>query len=124
MLHKLWHGDPLIFFVTIVQLFVEQIRHPEDTYSLMLEEEETLEKVGGITIWRVRNRCEQRPDCPETKASLFSLLSFWWVNGLMKTGYEQPLQEHHLWDMSTELQASRLAEKFQDAWNKQLQKEK
>ena len=42
--------ESLIFFVTIVQLFVEQIRHPEDTYSLMLEEEETLEKLGGITI--------------------------------------------------------------------------
>ena len=54
---------------------------------------------------------------PEENANLWSKLTYFYANGLIKLGYTQPLHQHHLWDMALEHDAARVANSFQAAYN-------
>ncbi|KJE98072.1 multidrug resistance-associated protein 3, variant [Capsaspora owczarzaki ATCC 30864] len=55
--------------------------------------------------------------CPEAKASLFSNLTFWWVNGLVRLGYKRDLQQEDLWSLNKQDHADVLADQFEHSWN-------
>eukprot|EP01100_Stratorugosa_tubuloviscum_P002782 TRINITY_DN165_c0_g2_i1.p1 TRINITY_DN165_c0_g2~~TRINITY_DN165_c0_g2_i1.p1 ORF type:complete len:1466 (-),score=614.85 TRINITY_DN165_c0_g2_i1:64-4461(-) len=59
--------------------------------------------------------------CPEETAGLFSLLSFWWMNGLIILGYNKPLNETDLWDINEVDFAKNISTKFEESWEKQKQ---
>jgi ABC-type multidrug transport system fused ATPase/permease subunit len=54
--------------------------------------------------------------CPESSSNLFSLLSFSWLNGLMRLGYSRPLVDEDLYGLNAEDQAPELAAKFKASW--------
>jgi hypothetical protein len=39
--------------------------------------------------------------CPEVAANVFSRVTFWWMNKLMKLGYEKPLGDEDVWYIPT-----------------------
>ena len=45
---------------------------------------------------------------PREKAGFFSLLTFSWINDILKLGSKQPLEEKHLFPVETSNQAERL----------------
>uniref|UniRef100_A0A8C2DG21 Multidrug resistance-associated protein 1 n=1 Tax=Cyprinus carpio TaxID=7962 RepID=A0A8C2DG21_CYPCA len=46
--------------------------------------------------------------CPESGASFLSRITFWWITGLMVTGYKRPLEEKDLWSLNTEDKSQRV----------------
>uniref|UniRef100_A0A671NK66 Multidrug resistance-associated protein 1 n=1 Tax=Sinocyclocheilus anshuiensis TaxID=1608454 RepID=A0A671NK66_9TELE len=46
--------------------------------------------------------------CPELGASFLSRITFWWITGLMVTGYKRPLEEKDLWSLNTEDKSQRV----------------
>jgi hypothetical protein len=62
--------------------------------------------------------------CPEETATLFSIITFWWMTPMMVTGYKRPLTDDDLWDLNTDDKAGVLASTFKNKWALQMQKEK
>ena len=57
------------------------------------------------------------PANPQKDAGLFSLLTFWWMNGVFQTGAKRPLQESDFLPLQEEDETQRLTEKIQKLWN-------
>ena len=55
--------------------------------------------------------------CPEITANIFSLLSFHWMDPLMKLGYSKDLEMDDLWSLKKEETASYNSEIFYTNWN-------
>ena len=57
---------------------------------------------------------------PESKASCWSIITFSWLNPIIKLGYTRPLEEEDLWKLSKGDQAEELTRRFNVHWNKEL----
>ena len=53
---------------------------------------------------------------PREKAGFFSLLTFSWLNNVLKLGTKQPLEEKHLFEVETSYQAERLVADLEREW--------
>ncbi|KAJ7382493.1 hypothetical protein OS493_034654 [Desmophyllum pertusum] len=53
---------------------------------------------------------------PREKAGFLSLLTFFWMNDIMKLGSKQPLEEKHLFPVETSNQAERLVADLEREW--------
>ena len=53
---------------------------------------------------------------PREKAAFFSLLTFSWMNDVLKLGSKQPLEEKHLFQVETSHQAERLVADLEREW--------
>lgn len=58
--------------------------------------------------------------CPETRAHFFSMISFSWLNGIMRLGYGKPLVEEDLWDVKAEDDARFVSDEFQREWGSEM----
>ncbi|CAG8505069.1 20407_t:CDS:2 [Gigaspora rosea] len=58
-------------------------------------------------------------ELPETKANLFSKLTFWWVNDLMSLGYKRPLEKDDLYVLNDARTAKIVTDKFETEWKKE-----
>ncbi|CAG8808622.1 4507_t:CDS:2, partial [Cetraspora pellucida] len=56
----------------------------------------------------------------ETKANLFSKLTFWWINDLMSLGYKRPLEKGDLFVLNDARTAKIVTDKFEVKWKKEL----
>jgi len=63
-------------------------------------------------------------DCPEENANIFSLLTFWWLNKLMKLGHEKPLTMDDLWNVNRADRSRVVSQQFQKYWQRETQKAK
>ncbi|CAG8840576.1 22075_t:CDS:1, partial [Gigaspora margarita] len=61
-------------------------------------------------------------ETPETRANLFSKLTFWWLNGLMSLGYKRPLEKDDLYVLNDTRSAKIVTEKFEAEWKKETEK--
>ncbi|RIB24070.1 P-loop containing nucleoside triphosphate hydrolase protein [Gigaspora rosea] len=61
-------------------------------------------------------------ELPETKANLFSKLTFWWVNDLMSLGYKRPLEKDDLYVLNDARTAKIVTDKFEVEWKKETEK--
>ena len=59
-------------------------------------------------------------DSPEESASLFSIITFWWIGPLMTLGYKQPLTAEDLWALNPGDSAASLAALFRAQWDKRV----
>lgn len=59
---------------------------------------------------------EGNKPCPESSANLFSILTFSWLNSIMRLGFSRPLVDDDLYGLNPEDQAPLLAIKFKKAW--------
>lgn len=59
---------------------------------------------------------------PERWAPLFSIISFWWMNGFMRLGYKRALQQEDLWSLEPTDRAHYLSAQFKRQWAKQLRR--
>ena len=59
---------------------------------------------------------------PETVASLYSRLTFSWMNPLFNIGYRRQLQEDDVWEMAPEHKARILREKLGVCWEDEKRK--
>ncbi|XP_067089136.1 multidrug resistance-associated protein 1 isoform X1 [Osmerus mordax] len=62
--------------------------------------------------------------CPEAGASFLSRISFWWITGLMVTGYKRPLEEKDLWSLNSEDRSQQVVPQLVRRWNTECQKVK
>jgi len=56
-------------------------------------------------------------ESPEMRASLFSLLTYTWMDPLFKIGYKRQLQEEDLWDMAPQWTAGAVGPELTACWN-------
>ncbi|KAG1680531.1 Canalicular multispecific organic anion transporter 2 [Nymphon striatum] len=54
--------------------------------------------------------------CPEDNCSIVSKLSFWWLNPLMRKGYERSLTREDLWCLVPNRQCKKVSERFESYW--------
>ena len=55
-------------------------------------------------------------DTPVRQAEFFSLLTFSWMNNVLKLGCRQPLEEKHLFPVETSFKAERLVADLEREW--------
>uniref|UniRef100_A0A8C2H8V0 Multidrug resistance-associated protein 1 n=1 Tax=Cyprinus carpio TaxID=7962 RepID=A0A8C2H8V0_CYPCA len=60
--------------------------------------------------------------CPESGASFLSRITFWWITGLMVTGYKRPLEEKDLWSLNTEDKSQRVVPQLVCRWDQECNK--
>ena len=58
---------------------------------------------------------------PKKEAGFFSLLTFWWMNGVFQTGAQRPLEESDFLPLQED-ETQRLTEKIQKLWNREEKK--
>ena len=56
---------------------------------------------------------------PKKEAGVFSLLTFWWMNGVFQTGNQRPLEESDFLPLQEEDETQRFTEKIQEIWNRE-----
>ncbi|CAG8505454.1 2302_t:CDS:2, partial [Gigaspora rosea] len=61
-------------------------------------------------------------ELPETKANLFSKLTFWWLKDLMSLGYKRPLEKDDLYILNDARSAKFVTDKFEVEWKKESEK--
>ena len=61
---------------------------------------------------------------PEHEANIFSRLVFQWVQPILTTGYQRPLEKHDTFLPTPSLSAEKQADDLSAAWDKQLRKPK
>ncbi|KAL0992607.1 hypothetical protein UPYG_G00095650 [Umbra pygmaea] len=62
--------------------------------------------------------------CPEIGASFLSRISFWWITGLMVTGYKRPLEQKDLWCLNSEDRSQRIVPQLVRRWTNECLKVK
>lgn len=83
-------------------------------------------KTSEETLYTPLNDEQPKDDfvTPFANAGIFSRLSFWWLNSLMRKGYEKPLEENDLPLLSKKDRAEFQYTQFLDKLNKQKQSNK
>ncbi|VAH36673.1 unnamed protein product [Triticum turgidum subsp. durum] len=62
--------------------------------------------------------------CPERHANIFSRIFFSWMTPLMQQGYKRPITDSDIWKLDDWDETETLYNRFQECWNKELQKPK
>lgn len=62
--------------------------------------------------------------CPEYSSSVFSRLTFAWVQPLMTLGSKRPLEKEDIWELTEQRRASYIATRFREFWAKEVAKHK
>ncbi|KAJ3588064.1 hypothetical protein NHX12_011658, partial [Muraenolepis orangiensis] len=70
---------------------------------------------------KVIQALDQNP-CPEAASSFLSKVSFWWITGLMATGYKRPLEEKDLWSLNPEDCSQMVVPHLERCWYAECQK--
>jgi hypothetical protein len=60
---------------------------------------------------------------PEESANFFSKCVFWWIQGILKKGYEAPLQESDVFACHYEFQSETLNNRVSHNWDKESKKQ-
>ena len=60
---------------------------------------------------------KRSPADPQKDAGLFSLLTFWWMNGVFQTGAKRPLEESDFLPLQEQDETQRLTENIQKLWS-------
>ncbi|KAI9090798.1 P-loop containing nucleoside triphosphate hydrolase protein [Phlyctochytrium arcticum] len=59
-------------------------------------------------------------ESPEATANIFSRLTFYWMDPLMKLGYRKNLEQNDLWELKKQDRAHTTGEEFQGKWEEEL----
>ena len=59
---------------------------------------------------------------PENNVSMFSRLTFWWINDLIMTGYNRTLTREDMWKVEDNESSRYLTQQLQTAWDKDSRK--
>ena len=62
-----------------------------------------------------------QPSHPVKSANFLSLLTFWWMNSVFKTGSKRPLNQSDFLPLHEKDRTRDLTERLQKEWNKQVQ---
>ena len=65
-------------------------------------------------------KTEEKRKNPQTGASIFSILSFWWLNEIFSIGNKRPLQNKDLFPLLDEDKCQEATEKLQRLWDKKI----
>ena len=65
---------------------------------------------------------EEKRTNPQTEASIFSILSFWWLNEIFSKGNKRPLQNKDLFPLLDEDKCQEATEKLQRLWDEEVAK--
>ncbi|GBC03741.1 hypothetical protein RclHR1_00530016 [Rhizophagus clarus] len=100
-----YFADVLISIILVLVVFVlELYPKPKSDYEL----------IDG----------DERLNCPEESANIFSRFTFYWMTPLMKLGHSKFLTIDDLWNLDPEYRSRKISEDFEAAWNKELKKKK
>ncbi|KAH7072955.1 P-loop containing nucleoside triphosphate hydrolase protein [Paraphoma chrysanthemicola] len=67
---------------------------------------------------------KEREVCPEYDASLFSRLTWHWMQPLMNVGYKRPLEKNDIWSVNPNRSADFLAQKLETAFQRRREQGK
>lgn len=59
---------------------------------------------------------------PEKNSSLLSMLTFWWINTLISTGYKRDLTREDLWEIDEAEKSESVTKKLEQVWNPKAEK--
>eukprot|EP00466_Bigelowiella_natans_P000729 jgi/Bigna1/74417/fgenesh1_pg.29_\ len=76
-------------------------------------------KAAGDINNNEASELEYEHRCPEDDAGLLSILTFWWMNGIMQKGFDHPLAESELMPPSQKERPHRLYNSFEKEWESQ-----
>ncbi|XP_056010332.1 multidrug resistance-associated protein 1-like isoform X2 [Ostrea edulis] len=65
-----------------------------------------------------------RKPSPETRSSILSRLTYWWINGLVITAYKKDLTEDDLFDLNPRDASDKVIPQFSAQWEKEVAKHK
>ncbi|KAF1798871.1 P-loop containing nucleoside triphosphate hydrolase protein [Mucor lusitanicus] len=91
------------YALAVIIFGLENMQRPKTQY-IMLEDDEL--------------------DSPEEKTNIFGRLTFSWMTPLMRLGYQKPLTMDDLWNLKSDDQSAVVGVKFQENWQKELNKAK
>jgi hypothetical protein len=60
-------------------------------------------------------------ELPHERTSLLSMLTFWWITGLIKKGHKKDLKEEDFWIIDERERSKFISNKLGDCWNKRAQ---
>lgn len=63
-----------------------------------------------------------RKVAPEKNSSLLSVLTFWWINSLINTGYKRDLTREDLWEIDDTEKSENVTKKLEHVWNPKANK--
>ncbi|GBB94362.1 hypothetical protein RclHR1_02340019 [Rhizophagus clarus] len=74
-----------------------------------------------MPFWENKSPPSPKPDTliPESNANIFSKLTFWWVENLMKLGYKRPLEKDDLYALNDARLAKNIISEFEKSWEKE-----
>ena len=63
---------------------------------------------------------KRSPANPQKEAGFISLLTFWWMNGILQTGAKRPLEESDFLPLQEEDETQRWTDKLQRLWSSEM----
>lgn len=78
---------------------------------------ENLQKLSAHSLKR-------KGGSPETRASFFSSVTFWWLTPLMVLGHSRPLMEEDLWELKQDDKANFASGRFQHEWEAEVKRKR
>lgn len=117
--------------VKVRSLYVRHAYKQQQTSVIVLTLIEALAVIiFGLELYPKKNSeysllgADPEKRCPMEDANIFSILTFGWMTGTMKAGYEKYLTEDDLWDLRQKDTAEGAQEKFSKTWEEESKREK
>ena len=116
----------LIIILRIIAYF--SVASAGTFYSTFKETERKMEKLSNeetseIELEEIENKTSlnNKPENPEKTANIFSKLTFYFCNQILKLGSSKPLDTNDLWKLLEEDKPENTSQKFEHFWNQQIQ---
>lgn len=62
------------------------------------------------------HKLRSKKNSPEKNSSLLSMLTFWWINTLIRTGYKRDLTRDDLWEIDSAEKSEHVTKKLEQVW--------
>lgn len=122
----------IAYAVKLRSLISQQIYHTSLPYFVAYTVGVGLSTLGFLLEWLWPKRAgaydvlvdDEGEECPAEYATVFSKLTFSWMTPMMKQGYKQFLTEEDLWGLQQSDKTSTTGDKFDEAWQYELEHRK
>lgn len=118
----------IAYAVKLRSLISQQVHREHVAYFSVFCVSVGLAIVEFVLEWLVPKRLSDydalgdEDECPYEYADIFSVLTFSWMTPLMKHGYKTFLTQDDLWNLRKRDSTRATADRFQTAWNYELEK--
>lgn len=125
-----WALAIIVYAVKLRSLVSQELHKDHVAYFATFAVGLGLSVIEFILEWLVSKRVSaydalgDEDECPVEYANVFSILTFSWMTPMMKYGYKKYLTQDDLWNLRKGDDTRASAEKFDEVWDRQLEKKK